>query len=376
MGAAADPQSTGWAAVVAATEIKINATIFVLAIGFMVAGLILFFWGVRRRNLAYMRTTNPIVWALVAMGPALLLFSIFPDSTAEGTLGAFTVGGAFAAFALVWWLGARLGLEGIEADAGAERLRAETDAAKHAHAIAAPAAASPVLQEQHDLRYAVRGCKGRELVILTGDLIYVHDVDVWVSPENTNMQPSRYHERSISAMIRYFGAGRDNDGDPCDDVIGDALAAAMADRSRSVVPAHTVIATGSGALAASNGVKRIYHVAAVQGVPGGGYEPVAQIGRCITNALQWMDHPDEARYGARTIILPLLASGTAGGDAAQIASALVAAAAGFLKRTPGTRVMTVYLLAYRLSELYHWRSGAEASSLLECRGGSAQSLLS
>jgi hypothetical protein len=375
VGAVADPQSAGWSSAIAATEIKINATIFALAIGFIAAGLILFFWGVRRRNLPYVRTTNPLVWALVAMGPALLLFSIFPDSTAEGTLGAFTVGGAFAAFALVWWLGTRLGLAGIEADAGEERLRAETVAATRAHAIAAPAASNPVLQEQHDLRYAVRGCKGKELVILTGDLIHVRDVDVWVSPENTNMQPSRYHERSISAMIRYFGAGRD-DGDPCDDVIGDALATAMAARSRSVVPAHTVIATGSGALAATNGVKRIYHVAAVQGIPGGGYEPVAQIGRCATNALQRMDHPDEAAYGARTIILPLLASGTAGGDAGQIASELVATSAAYLKSTPGTRARTVYLLAYRLSELHHWRSGAEASSLLECRGGSAESLLS
>jgi hypothetical protein len=33
------------------------------------------------------------------------------------------------------------------------------------------------------------------------------------------------------------------------------------------------------------------------------------------------------------------------------------------------------VLAYRLSELYHWRAGAEICSLLEYKGGSAESLL-
>jgi hypothetical protein len=95
----------------------------------------------------------------------------------------------------------------------------------------------------------------------------------------------------------------------------------------------------------------------------------------MTNALARMDHPDESGYGARTILVPLLASGTAGGDAAQIAVELVSAAVTYLRSTPATGATTVYLLAYRRSELYHWRNGAEACGLLDYRGGSAESLL-
>jgi hypothetical protein len=369
-------QAVGWAAPFAAVEIRINWTIFGLALGLMAAGLALFFWGVRRRNVPYLHTTNPIVWALVAMGPALLLFSIFPDTTAEGKLGTFTLGGAFAAFALVWWQGARLGREGIDADANVDGIKAALAAARRDAAIAKPARDDPILRQQDDLRYAVRGRKGKELVILTGDLLKVHQADVWVSPENTNMQPSRYHERSISAMIRYYGAQRDADGDPLDDVVGDELSAAMRQRNKSVVPAAAVIPTAPGALAASNGVKRIYHVAAVEGSPGGGYTPVAQIGRCVTQALERMDAPDEAVHGAVTIAFPLLATGVAGGDPAKIAPELVAAAADYLKQHEGSRVQRVYLLAYRQSELHHWTNSTGASTAtLKLIGGSAQELL-
>jgi hypothetical protein len=41
----------------------------------------------------------------------------------------------------------------------------------------------------------------------------------------------------------------------------------------------------AGRLARHNAVQAVIHVAAVQGEPGAGYSSVAQIGRCVTNAL-------------------------------------------------------------------------------------------
>src|SRR3954447_23890918 len=159
------------------TDIVVNWSIFGVALGVMAAGLGLFFWGVRKRSLPYLRTTNPIIWALVAMGPALVLFSVFPDSSAEGKIGAFQVGGAFAAFALVWFLGIRLTREGIDADGELERLRDQVAAAG-----AGSRTGDPVISTQERVRYRVRGSRGRDIVVVTGDLANVRDADVWVSP--------------------------------------------------------------------------------------------------------------------------------------------------------------------------------------------------
>jgi O-acetyl-ADP-ribose deacetylase (regulator of RNase III) len=346
-------------------DITVNPAIFALALGLMAAGLALFFWGVRRRNLPYLRTSTPIVWALIAMGPALMLFSTFPDSTAEGTLGAFSLGGAFAAFALVWYLGTKLARDGIEADGEVEQLKAALATATAAAATAVSGSDDPAVRQRHAIRYRVSRRRGREVVIVTGELLSVRGVDVWASPENTNMQPSRYHERSISAMVRYYGATRDADGEPRVDVIGDELAAAMRERGKSVVPAGAVISTSPGALAASHGVKRLYHVAAVEGSPGGGYAPVAQIGRCVSRALERMDAPEEAAHGARSILFPMLGAGVAGGDRATIATDLLLSAAEYLDERADSQVERVYFLAHRRSELHHWVQTANACSLLE-----------
>jgi O-acetyl-ADP-ribose deacetylase (regulator of RNase III) len=348
-------------------------TIFAIAFGMLVVGLGLFFWGLRR-SFRHRRTVNPVLWALFAAGFVLLIFSIFPDAAAEGDLGGFTLGGAFAGFAVLWWLGTRLGREAIDADENVERMKQELEGLRAGSAIGSSATDDPVLPPGGDLRYAVNGAKGRELVIITGDLMRVR-ADVWISPENTNMQPSRFHERSVSAMIRYHGAKHDEDGEPLDDVIGDELAAAMQARHKSVVPEGAVVPTSAGSLTDSHGVKRIYHVAAVVGSLAGGYRPASQIDRCVTRALERMDSVEEEKYHLTTVALPLLATGVAGGDPEQIAPKLVGAAAEYLNQHDGSRVKRVYLVAYRSSELQHWMRAAGSCSLLRRIGGSVEQML-
>jgi O-acetyl-ADP-ribose deacetylase (regulator of RNase III) len=157
-------------------------------------------------------------------------------------------------------------------------------------------------------------------------------------------------------------------------VIGDELAEAMRQRGKSLLPPAAVIAASPGALDASHEVKRIYHVAAVEGSPGGGYTPVAQIGRCVTRALERMDAPDEAPHNVHTIIFPMLGTGVAGGDRAVVASDLVAAAADYLHDREDSCVQRVAFLAYRRSELYHWVQAANGCTLLERASGSVEAL--
>jgi O-acetyl-ADP-ribose deacetylase (regulator of RNase III) len=350
----------------AATDIKINAPVVGLGLALMVVGFGLFFFAVRRRDFEFARTSNPIVWTLIAMGPALLLFSIFPDSTAEGELGAFAVGGAFAAFAAAWWFGTGEGRRGIEADRDIAALRDEIAQLQGELAVRVNGdIEDPVLQEQQEFAYKVQGAKGRTIVIVTGDLLKVRNVDVWVSSENTNMQPARYHDRSISAMVRYHGAAKDEVGDPIDDLIGEELLVHMRNLAKNVVPPAAVIPTSPGRLEVSNNVKRLYHVAAVQGEPGKGYRPVADLGRCVTRALEKADDAAEASYDARSMLLPMLATGVARGAGAQIAPELFGAAAAYLSSHPATRMQRVYLLAWRRSELQHWRDAAERCGLVK-----------
>jgi hypothetical protein len=73
------------------TQVQVTWWIFALALFFLASGLGVFFWAVRKPVARYLYTTNHLVWALVAMTPTLLLFSLFPDSSAQGGFVGFTV---------------------------------------------------------------------------------------------------------------------------------------------------------------------------------------------------------------------------------------------------------------------------------------------
>ena len=150
-----------------------------------------------------------------------------------------------------------------------------------------------LIGDQHELRYRIDGKRKRELVIITGELADVTGVDVWVSSENTNMQMARYYDRSISSLVRYLGAVKDEAGTSGRGLlIADELSRCMVEFKRAVQPA-TVVATGSGELQRTHGVKRVYHVAAVYGQVGVGYKPVGNIAKCVTNALTKLDAEDD-----------------------------------------------------------------------------------
>lgn len=199
--------------------------------------------------------------------------------------------------------------------------------------------------------------------IVTGDLRRVRCAEVWVNSENTSMRMPRYEEYSISAIIRFEGALRDETGRVVHDHIADELTRKVA--GRTPVAPGTAIATGSGELARSNGVRYVIHVAAVQGEPGEGYRQVLDVGRCVTNALaeaERLGTGDDAPV--RSILFPLLGTGVGGGDLEPTFTVLLGAAMDYLAARPDTGIKTVYFLAYTDIELDVCRRVLDHSSRL------------
>jgi hypothetical protein len=148
---------------------------------------------------------------------------------------------------------------------------------------------APALTTQQTYCYGVTKAGDKQIRLITGDLQHVKNIDIWVSSENTNMQMSRHYEKSISAVIRFLGAERDEKNHVTKDTIADELTCKMG-KHASVDPG-TVIATGPGALARPPYcVKRIFHAAAVVGQVGKGYTPIPDLKNV---------HPRGARAGER-----------------------------------------------------------------------------
>jgi O-acetyl-ADP-ribose deacetylase (regulator of RNase III) len=182
------------------------------------------------------------------------------------------------------------------------------------------------------------------IAVVPGDIRRVQSADVWINSENTDMQMARITEFSTSAVIRYLGAVRDKAGQVQQDVIAEELARRVGTQ-RPVAPG-TVVVTGAGALRASNNVRHIIHVAAVQGEPGAGFQPVRDIGWCVTNALVQATALAQADPAVRSILFPLLGTGMAGAAIQPTARTMVLATLDYLIQQPDTPLRVVSFLAY------------------------------
>ena len=190
--------------------------------------------------------------------------------------------------------------------------------------------------------YQIEGVAGKTVGIVTGDLKKVKGIDVWVSSENTDMEMARHFDRSISSVIRYYGAKRDKAGVVVQDLISDDLAEVV---QTSRVPPGLVVSTTAGELERRNGVKRIFHAAAVQGQIGRGYTPIAEIADCVQNALELADEDEFEDLGLTSMLFPIMGTGTGRADIRTTAHKLIHAAVGHLKRHPPCRIDRVYFIA-------------------------------
>ncbi len=207
-----------------------------------------------------------------------------------------------------------------------------------------------VLEYSEVRRYQVGGLAARAeryLGIVTGDIRRVRCAEVWVNPENTEMEMARFSEFSVSSIIRYEGAVRDDLGKVISDRIADELTRKVAGRA-PVLPG-TAIRTGPGELTRYQ-VRYIVHVAAVRGEPGAGFKQIREVGRCVTSAMAEVDKLNE-QPPVSTVLFPLLGTGQGGGDLKATISALTGSAIDYFASVPRTRITTVYFLAYTDIEL-------------------------
>jgi O-acetyl-ADP-ribose deacetylase (regulator of RNase III) len=182
--------------------------------------------------------------------------------------------------------------------------------------------------------------------LITGNLTGVKTVDVWVSPENTNMQMARFYDPSISGTIRYLGAKKDDDLHVLEDTIARELANKMA--GHVAVEPGRVVVTGAGDLERTHNVKRIFHAAAVFGQIGQGFRQIHDVTPCVSHA---MDLANSDAADIRSILFPLLGAGQGHGDIKKTANELIRAAVAYLRNPRGGKVKQVYFLCWKEQHL-------------------------
>ena len=162
------------------------------------------------------------------------------------------------------------------------------------------------------------------------------------------MQMARYFDRSVSSAIRYSGA-RKVGGRVVEDSIAHELISIVGENA-NIAPGE-VIATGSGELERTRDVKKIFHAAAVIGQPGPGYRSIPDVAVCVRNALDLADSPEFDDIGLKSILFPLMGTGTGRGELEGRARELIGAAISHLLRDPPGRIDEVYFLAWTDKDL-------------------------
>lgn len=197
--------------------------------------------------------------------------------------------------------------------------------------------------------YKLRQHPDKSICLITGNIQDVKGIDIWVNSENINMQMARFYDTSISSMIRYLGAKKSKTNKVTEDTIFNALAEIM--EGETSVEAGTVIATTSGELEKTHGVKQVFHVAAVIGEIGAGYRPIDRLSSCVTNALKLADSDAFKDKGCQSILFPLFGAATGKGDLYQKTQSLFEAALAYLTDNPSSTINKVYFVTWSAENL-------------------------
>jgi hypothetical protein len=326
----------------------------IAAFSSLALGLLIYFWLATRRDISHFYSTNLICWLLIALFPVLLIFSFFPESSISGTIKGVSVGGAIGAFIFVWTYGVRQSLKANEIDRkisalsgalalGEARIEELSRGSGVDRRVAVP------LPNTDIYCYELKEKKGKYIALITGDMRNVKCADVWVNSENTNMQMSRFYESSVSGVIRYCGARKNNLGRVTDDVINRELTEVIQGEF-SLQPA-TVLVTNSGELEGTNNVKKILHVASTQGEVGYGYRPINDIGRCVTNALAKLEAREFQELNVKSVLFPLIGSGRAKGDVGETFQKLLQAAIFHFETSRNSNIQYIFFLTWLDVEL-------------------------
>lgn len=161
--------------------------------------------------------------------------------------------------------------------------------------------------------YALPGAPERQIEVLTGDVRHVHDIDVVVSSENTDLQLARYYDPSMSATLRYLDAQRDAGGRVVRDALDEELKRWIGAQGLTppVMPG-TVVPLPTHGLG-TRGVRYVFLAAAVRGDGvGAGYSsiPAGELENCVRDCYRLFAER-AAADGLESILFPVLGAGTA-----------------------------------------------------------------
>ena len=324
----------------------VNAPVLGAAVLFLCLGIGLLLWQGRSNDGTQKQTLVTSSWLCLSLAATLTLFAFFPQSDVKGSAFGFSLTGAAAFVVVVLLAILRVYSKVAEIDRENTSASGRTSLASGPHAVqqtvVEPLQVPETLTSVEVFTYAVSNARGKKICVVTGNLRRITFVDIWVNSENTDMRMSSYYEKSVSGMIRYEGAKRDQFGNIVDDLIADELRKIVGDRAP--VSPGTAIATSSGELSRSNNVSHVIHVASVQGVLGEGYRQLASVDRCVTNALSIADGLAHEKK-RRSIVFPLLGVGSGRGDRSDTALLMVTAAVDYLRQHPESSITDVCFLA-------------------------------
>jgi nudix-type nucleoside diphosphatase (YffH/AdpP family) len=219
-----------------------------------------------------------------------------------------------------------------------------------------PAAESPSQSlELSTVRYAIKGRDDLIVGYKTGAIDDIADVSIWVNSENTDMMMDRFLGKSISARIRWLGANKDEDGGVVEDTIAEELRSAVGHWAH--VKIGTVLTTSSGMLR-RNGVRRIFHVASVEGGPGHGVQAkLNQLKECAEKVLAKADQENNRLWkvllrffpwiNMNSILIPMLGAGDGGLAVEDVAKAVIPAAVDYFRKPGTASLKEIYFLAFK-----------------------------
>lgn len=331
-------------------------SILVVALLLLSYGVWLYLRLIKRSNPKLFYSTVMISWVLISLFPVVLLFSVFQDSSLTGELtgtsfGTITVGGAFGAFFVLWIMGTRNTLKAINADRNEETIKMLnekiSDLNNQFEELKSRPKDTRIIAESKKIEYEFKYKKRRILGMITGDIQQVRGIDLWVNSENTNLQMARFYDPTMSGLIRYLGAIKDEEGNVTDDVVARALLESVGDEFPSVKPS-LAFTTTSGSLKETHGVQAIIHVTTVFGEVNRGYTPIKNLGICVQNALVQAEKFAETNNRRNvSIVFPLFGTGAAKGKIDDVAQNLFYAALSYFETSQDSRIEKVYFLAWK-----------------------------
>jgi hypothetical protein len=337
------------------------------------------------------RTVGMLIFPLM---PSIILFAINFNSSSSATLDYMgTFGGPIAAYIVLVLIISRyvnkdINIREMETQLGDakkqigeyeveisslkgknESLTGELNELRESVETARPKSLSSGI----DAVYKLPKNENQRIVVRTGGINSVRDIDVIVNSENTDMLLARFYERSLSGSLRYMDAIKGMDGRVTQDCLAESLAKVIQDNNiRLPVQPGVVIPTKTVGLQ-ENGIRYVFHVAAVQGNVGAGYEPVvSQLPACIENIFATVGRINKELLASKeaaplqSILIPLLGAGTAKLSPQESADILLPQIIRCLEATPA--IKEVYTLVFIDSHRIAMRSAAQKLGLALIEG--------